>query len=102
MAIIVCAVCVQEVSMVQDEVANLLIAQLPHSQALKPQPQLPAYSLFDSLLLELAGTYEQGGETWCHVCRWSYDGLKHIEDNHPYKYSLANNLWISTVLSLLF
>lgn len=64
---------------------------------MKPWHQHLTYSLFNSLLLKLARTYNLGRETWYHICRWCHDDLNHVEDDHSYKYSLTNNFWIGAI-----
>ncbi|KAJ3538129.1 hypothetical protein NM688_g6564 [Phlebia brevispora] len=95
---VTCAVCAREVSVVDNEVSDYLVPDIPHRERLVPQTAHTAHTLFHGCLLEPTGLVTQTGQPpTAHICRECFSSLENSRSSGPPKYALANNLWIGPV-----
>jgi hypothetical protein len=89
----VCAVCAGEVRMIQSNLRQFNLENVPNLHRLRPHLEHAAHVIFRGALLEPSGVSVQGDTTWVSICADCERELtKHGEQ--PPRHSLANNLWI--------
>ncbi len=97
---VVCGVCAREVSVAQDGVQLCRLDSFTHRSRLTPREPHPQHDLFDGCLLEPAGVVIHNNIVSLHTCKCCRDELRRSAP-HPPRLSLANNLWIGSVPSIL-